>query len=234
MRKKRLVILALTVLVLGGVVGGVLAALKHEPGFYRRGAVEAGPDRQKHADEFMKQFAKLINRVLDGRGKWGFSFTEEQLNSYFEEDFIRLGDADALARSNIHAPRVRFDDDSMRVAFRYGSGFWSTVLTYEVRIWLVPKELNTLAVEILQRKAGGVPIAAQSLLNDFKELARNKNIDMSWYRHEGNPVALLRFSNSRSRPSAQFTRFEVDHGRLVIEGQSFEPGAQAEIAMPTP
>ncbi len=226
MRKRPMLLFGLTVLLLTGIAGGVVAALKHEPGFYQRCAIEAGEARKKQSEEFFQQFAKLINRVIDGRDKWAFTFTEEQINSYFEEDFVRLHDADALAKFGVHAPRVHFDNDTMRLAFRYGSGFWSTVLTYEVKVWLAPKEANTLAVEILQRKAGGVPIAAQSLLNDFKELARNKNIDVSWYRHEGNPVALLRFPNSRTRPNAQLLRFGVTDGKLVIEGQSFDPAQQ--------
>ena len=227
MRKRPVVILGLTVLLLAGIAGGVIAALKHEPSFYQRCAMEPGETRKQQSEQFMKQFWKLINRIIDGRGQWSFHFTEAQTNCYFEEDFVRLGDAEALAKLGVRSPRVHFDKDTMRVAFRYGSGIWSTVLTYEVRVWLVPKEVNTLAVEILQRKAGGLPIAAQSLLNDFKELARNKNIDVTWYRHDGNPVALIRFPNSRTRPNAQLLRFEVANGQLVIEGQSFEHAQQS-------
>ncbi len=237
MRKKPIVMLILTMLLLGGIAGGVVAALKHEPGFYRRSAIEPGAERTRQSDDFMKQFFALLNRVYDTRkGKWTFPFTQEQINSYFEEDFVRLKDAEALAKLGIHGPRVQLENDTMRVAFRYGSGFWSTVLTYEVRVWLVPKEANTLAVEILHRKAGGLPIAAQSLLNDFKELARNKNIDVSWYRNDGNPVALIRFPSNRSRPNAQLLRFEVVNGQLTIEGQSYEPAqqSQANQSIPAP
>jgi hypothetical protein len=237
MRKKPFVMLSLTVLLLGGIASGVVAALKHEPGFYRRCAIEPGADRTRQSDDFMKQFFALLNRVYDTRrGKWTFNFTQEQINSYFEEDFVRLKDAEALAKLGIHAPRVHLEKDTMRVAFRYGAGFWSTVLTYEVRVWLVPKEANTLAVEILHRKAGGLPIAAQSLLNDFKELARNKNIDVSWYRNDGNPVAVIRFPSNRSRPNAQLLRFEVVNGQLAIEGQSYEPSQQSKARdlVPTP
>lgn len=219
-------IFVLTALLLTGAAGGVVAALKHEPSFYRRCSVEPGETRKKKSEECFQQFAQLVNRMIDGRGKWSFAFTQEQINSYFEEDFVRLRDAEALARLGVHAPRVQFDRDSMRLAFRYGSGLWSTVLTYEVKVWLAPKDANTLAVEILHRKAGGVPIAAQALLNDLKELARNKNIDVTWYRHEGNPVALLRFPGSRSRPHAQLLWFGVVDGKLVIDGQSFEPGQE--------
>ena len=227
MRKRPIFTLFLTLLLLVGIAGGVVAALKHEPGFYKRCAIEPGDARKQQSDLFFKQFTKLINRVIDGRGQWSFTFTEEQINSYFEEDFVRLHDAEALAKLGVHAPRVHFDKDTMRFAFRYGSGFWSTVLTYEVKICLVPKEVNTLAVEIRQRKAGGLPIAAQSLLNDFKELARNKNIDVSWYRHEGHPVALIRFPSSRNRPNAQLLGFQVVDGKLEIEGQSLEPQQQS-------
>lgn len=237
MRKKPILLLIVTVLLLGGIAGGVLAALRHEPGFYQRCAIEPGAERTKQSDDFMKQFFALLNRVYDTRrGEWTFKFTQEQINSYFEEDFVRLKDSEALAKLGIRAPRVQLEDNTMRVAFRYGSGFWSTVLTYEVRIWLVPTEANTLAVEILHRKAGGLPISAQSLLNDFKELARNKNIDVSWYRNEGNPVALIRFPSNRSRPNAQLLRFEVVNGQLTIEGKSYEPTlqSQAKHMMPAP
>lgn len=234
MRKRPVVTLALTLLVLVGITGGVIAALKHEPGFYQRCSVEPGELRKQQSDQFFTQFSKLLNKVIDGRGQWSFAFTEEQINSYFEEDFVRLHDADALAKLGVHAPRVHFEKDSMRFAFRYGSGFWSTVLTYEVKMWLVPKEVNTLALEIRHRKAGGLPIAAQSLLSDFKELARKKNIDISWYRHDGNPVALIRFPSNRTRPNAQLLGFQVVNGQLVIEGQSLEPQQQTLLGRSAP
>jgi hypothetical protein len=227
MRKKPILMLTVTALLLVGIVGGVVAALKHEPTFYRRVAVAAGEARQHQSKDLQKKFLKLVERVLEGRGKWSCSFTEQQINSYFEEDFVRLGDADALAKLSIRSPRVHMDRDTMRVAFRYGSGFWSSVLTYELRLWLVPTEINTLAVEIVQRKAGGLPIAAQSLLTDFKELARNKNLDVTWYRRDGNPVALIRFPNNRARTHAQLLRFEVADGQLMIDGQSFDPSLQS-------
>jgi len=221
-------------LALIGVCGGVIAAIKHEPGFYQRCAVEAGENRKQQSNQCFTQFSKLLNKIYDGRGPWSFVFTQDQLNSYLEEDFVRLHDADALAKLGVHSPRFHFDKDSMRLAFRYGSGFWSTVLTYEVKMWLVPKEVNTLAVEILHRKAGGMPIAAQSLLNDFKELARRKNIDIAWYRHDGNPVALIRFPSNRTRPNAQLLSFQVLDGQLVIEGQSLESQQQTMLSRTAP
>jgi hypothetical protein len=226
MRKKSTLAVVISVAVLIGLAGGLVAALKHEPGFYRRNAVAPGDARVQQSKDCFKQFLALFERISEGRGKWISTFTQDQINSYFEEDFVRLHDAEAVAKIGIHEPRVGFENDTMRIAFRYGSGYWSTVFTYEVRVWLVPNEVNTLAVEILQRKAGGVPIAAQSLLNDLKELARNKNLDVSWYRHDSNPVAVIRLPNNRARPNAQLLRFEVADGRLIIEGQSVDAVVQ--------
>jgi len=222
MRKRPGLTVAISLLLLLGLAGGLVAALKHEPGFYRRNAVAAGELRVKQSQECFKQFFALGAQLVEGRGQWSFTFTQDQFNSYFEEDFVRLHDADAVAKIGIHEPRVSLENDTMRLAFRYGAGYWSTVFTYEVRVWLVPNEVNTLAVEILQRKAGGVPIAAQSLLNDLKELARNKNLDVTWYRHDSNPVAVIRLPSNRARPNAQLLRFEVADGQLIIEGRSVD------------
>src|SRR5262245_3478952 len=117
MRKRPIMMFGVTMLILTGLGGVVVAALKHEPGFYQRCTIGPGDQRKHQSDEFFQQFAKLINRVIDGRGKWAFTFSEEQFNSYFEEDFIRLKDAEALAKLGVHAPRVHFGQDTMRVAF---------------------------------------------------------------------------------------------------------------------
>src|SRR5262245_65358182 len=104
MRKRPVRILVLTALLLTGAAVGLGAALKHEPGFYQQCAVEPGEARKKQSEEFFQQFANLINCVIDGRGKWSFTFTQEQINSYFEEDFVRLHDAD---RSEEHTSELQ-------------------------------------------------------------------------------------------------------------------------------
>src|SRR5438046_1768157 len=145
MRKRPAVTVAISLLVLLGLAGGLVAALKHEPGFYRRNAIAAGDPRVKLSRDCFKKFVDLWGQLVEGRGTWAFTFTQDQINSYFEEDFVRLHDAEAVAKIGIHEPRVSLENDTMRLAFRYGAGYWSTVFTYEVRVWLVPNEVNTLA-----------------------------------------------------------------------------------------
>jgi hypothetical protein len=221
--RKKIVSVVLALLVLGGVGGGLLAAIKHEPRFYRRCNLEPGPERKDRSKEFFKQFMGVVNRFVDGQGKWSYTIHEEDLNSYFEEDFVRLGDADALRKLGIAAPRVNFEEDRIRIAFRYGSGFWSTVLSYDLRIWLAPKDVNVLVLEITSRQVGGLPIASQTMLNELKELCRTRNLDVTWYRSDNNPVAVIRLPSNRARHFAQLLDIDVTAGALTISGQCNDP-----------
>ncbi len=229
MRRKALSLLLALVIV--AVVGGVLLlAVKHEPRFYSRATVAAGPERLERSKQCFKQMFALGSRFVDGQGKWSYEFSEVDINSFFEEEFVRLGDAEALAAVGVTAPRIRFEDNRIRLAFRYGSGFWSTVLSYDLRIWLAPKDVNVLVVEFLNRQVGGLPIASQTMLNEIKELSRNKNLDVNWFRSDDhNPVAVIRLPSNRARHFAQLLNIEVTPGHLTISGQCNEPGMQAML-----
>jgi hypothetical protein len=226
MRRKALsLLLVLGILLVGG--GGVLLAVKHEPRFYTHASAAPGPERLERSKKCFKQLFALGNQFVDGQGKWSYEFSEQDVNSFFEEDFVRLGDAEALAKIGVTEPRVRFEKDRIRLAFRYGSGFWSTVMSYDVRIWLAPKDVNVLVVEFLNRQIGGLPVASQTMLNEIKELCRNKNLDVSWYRSDdNNPVAVIRLPSNRARHFAQLLHIDVTPGNLTISGQCNEPGLQ--------
>lgn len=227
MRKKILVLALL--LLLGSVGGGLAWAMKYEPAFYRQPDPAPGDERKQSSTELFSKLTRIANHFVDGQGKWSYELSEQEIHSFFEEDFVRLGDAEALRKLGITRPRVRFDEDRIRVAFRYGTGFWSAVLSYDLRVWLAPKEVNVVVVEIVNRQIGGLPIASQTMLNELKELFRSKNMDVSWYRHDNHPVAVIRLPSNRSRHFAQLLALDVAPGRLTISGQCNEPGVHAML-----
>src|SRR5205823_9272130 len=143
-------------------------------------------------------------------------------NSYLEEDLGRGELAESLARRGISAPRLAIDSDRIRLAFRYGNDWWSTVVSLHFRVWLVPKEINVVGLEVLAQRAGALPISAQFFLEQVVELARAKNIDVTLYRHNGNAVALMRFQSDRMRPTAQLRRLELRPGMIAIGGAPLE------------
>jgi hypothetical protein len=222
----------------------VLAALllKHEPGFYRqslRGHGEEGKDLSKN---FIGKMAALITCMMDGKGDWEFSLTQDEINSYFEEGFISLGESEALRKHGIHEPRLVCEDNKLRLAFRYGSGLLATVVSYDLRIWLVPRECNTVAIEILGKRAGAIPLSTQSLLDGISDVVRTKGIDVTWYRHDNNPVAIVRFQGERPNRTGRLLRLAVCYGSVEVAGRSGEdpaqpparPGGEAAPPLSTP
>ena len=83
--------------------------------------------------------------------------------------------------------------------------------------------MNTMAMEIVSLQAGSLPLSTGTLLDYISEAARRENIDISWYRQEGHPVAIMRFQADLSRPTFQFDRIELKDGKLTIGGRSTDP-----------
>jgi hypothetical protein len=53
-------------------------------------------------------------------------------------------------------------------------------------------------------------------------VARRQDIEVTWYRWNGNPVALLRFQATQQRPTVRLERLTLQKGLLTIGGRSIE------------
>jgi hypothetical protein len=234
--RKRTILLLSAILVFLILIGGtgLVLLIYHVPGFYRRADIPPGPKRVQRSNDCVGKFGKLgilISGAGDAKEEWTVEITEEQLNSYFQEGFKKWNDCVNLEKQGISEPRVVFDKDTIRLAFRYGTKPWSTILSLDVRVWLAPKERNVLVVEFLGRHAGALPISAQSVLETISEHVRGRNnIEVTMYRHNGNPTAVVRFECDKSRPTFQLRRIEVEDGKITIGGLSLDTDQQAMLA----
>jgi hypothetical protein len=221
-KKKTLVLGGLSLLLAAGVVTVLIFMVRHEPSFYHRVEVAPGKIRQEMSRACFGRFVDLKNYWQVGQKEWEVIITEAQLNSYFEEDFIKHHKlAPDFRKWGISDPRIAMENDKLRLAFRYGSPPWSTIISYDVKLWLA-KEVNVICIEFLGRHAGALPIATQSLLAEISEVAEKNGFEITWYRHEGNPVALVRIQQGTETP-AQLRRLEVKQGWISIGGLSQEP-----------
>jgi hypothetical protein len=224
-RKSVLLGIALLALLAGTVSSVLLLLVRHEPDFYYKIGLPPGQERQKHSQEFQFNCVQLINHIRDDRA-WQERFTEAQINSYFEEDFVRSGMSESLLPHGISNPRVSFEPNKVRLAFRYGTHPWcSTVVSIDFKVWLAKQETNVVALELQGLHAGSLPVSAQSLLDRISEVVRrdeNNAIEITWYRHEGNPVALLRFQANQPRPTVRLDTLQLGQGELIIGGRSVE------------
>lgn len=209
------------------LIGGFCACLgllgllvKREPAFYLQATC---PDDW----ETRENSAKLITRVQDlkneirSKGIWGGTFTAYDLNCFFTENMGQQSGLCEVLPNKTHSPRVAIEGDRLKFGFRYGAGFWSTVIWVELKVWLVANEVNLVAVEVCDLRFGNLPIGSQSILDSITEGARDKNIEVTWYRNGRNPVGLFRFYADQPRPSSQILTLEVKDGKIVIAGQTF-------------
>ena len=111
---------------------------------------------------------------------------------------------------------MAFEDDRVRLGFRYGSGWYSSVVTLEFRVWLVARKPNVIALELCGFRAGALPLGTQVLLDYVTEAARRLGIEVTWFRNQGHPVALLQIQANQPRPTFQIRRLEVHAGSLLI------------------
>jgi hypothetical protein len=225
-RKSLPLTIAILVLLTGGVSTALGVLLRHVPAFYARAAVPPSSHRSKHSGEFVGELARLFAGINEKR-RWDGRFTDEQINGYCQEDLLKEHTDQQPLPEGICEPRVALEPGRLRVAFRYGTGFWSTVISIDLRVWLVAKEPNVVALEFQGIYAGALPVSSQSLLERASETARRYDIDPTWYRHNGHPVLLLRFQAGRSHPTFQLERFDLQQGILFIAGRSLDSTPQA-------
>jgi hypothetical protein len=231
-RRSLLVATGLFALFACGAAGTFSVLVHHVPNYYAGAEVPAGPQRTQRSHEFLQSFTNLLSSLQksDDQPEWRADFTEEQINSYFSEAFVTSGVEKQLLPENISLPRIVFEPGKLRIAFRYGRGFWGTVVSIDMRVWVAKDEANVVALQLVGFHAGALPISAQSLLEPMAEVGRQHGIDVSWYRHEGHPVALLRFQADQARPTLELQQVQVAQGAITVQGR-FNDGAAPAAAV---
>jgi hypothetical protein len=228
-RRSFLLAFAILVLLLGGGIAGLALLLRYEPPSYQEAAVPPGRERKEASYEFTREFTRLLSAINNEEGCVAH-FSDEQINSYFDEQFIHSGLDTRILPENISRPRVLFEPNRIRLAFRYGQGLWSTVVSLDMRLWLAKSEANVVLLELESFRAGALPITPQSLLKRISEAGQQNGIEVTWYRqNNGNPVALLRFQSNQQRPGLQLRAVQLEQGRIRInlEGRPHGPTAPA-------
>jgi hypothetical protein len=232
---RRSVLMALAAIVATAIGGAIVLVLlvRHEPAQYAGAPMPEEPaERQERSQEFTKRLIGLIN-AINADHEWDEQFSDEQINSYLDDEFIRSGVDRRLLPEGISRPRVIFGNDTIRLAFRYGSGVWSTVVSIDLRAWVPKCEPNVVALELIGFHAGALPISAQSLLERVAEVGRQSNIDIAWYRTNGHPVALLRFGADQPRTTVLLDTVKLQPGLLAVKGHAID-STSASAMLPAP
>ena len=225
--RRRNALFSVLLLVAGlGVAGGVIGSLlKDEPDYYTEGGVQAASDPVAAAG-VVTRFGDLKNDIRS-KPEWGATFTADELNAFLREHLGVDGGLVSFIPDDLTDPRLAIDGDRIKFAARYGQGFWSTVVSVEAKVWLVKEETNVVALELCGVWAGAVSLGSHSILDRISETARDSNIVITWYRHDGNPVGLCQFYADQPRPTTQIAQLTVGDGKFTVKGRSLLAGQSA-------
>src|SRR5207244_3864093 len=120
-RKSVLLGTAILLLFAGTVSATLLLLLHHEPAFYRRAAVSPGPEREALSKGFFGQ-ALTFYKCVKEDNTWHDTFSQEQINSFLEEDFVSSEANTLTLPEHITDPRLVFEPERIRLGFRYHVG----------------------------------------------------------------------------------------------------------------
>ena len=126
------------------------------------------------------RLGELQDDIFD-KSDWGATFTTDEVNA-----FLRSGNTgkDPVASplvAGMNRPRVDVRGDLLILSDRAGSGLFSTVWSLELRVWLVDKEPNLLAVEVAGFYAGSMPLPKRSVMTRMGDAARRIKADVTWF-----------------------------------------------------
>lgn len=220
---RKTLIFAATCLTLLIIVGFTLVRIvRHEPDFYRGTAVPEGKERKIRSSEFFAQAGNFISfcQKPESSTEWDARFDEKSVNSFFDEG---IGTTDKILPEGVSSPRISFQQDKIRLGFRYAWGPISTIVSIDMRVWLT-SETNVVALELQGMRAGALPISVQSLRERLTNALRPHLVEVIWYRFRGNPVALLRFPSESSKPVVRLDLLELHQGMLRIVSRVNESG----------
>ncbi|MFM7096537.1 MAG: hypothetical protein ACKO16_03880 [Gemmataceae bacterium] len=212
-----------TFLSLLAVSGFVLySIIRHEPNFYKTALlVSNDPNKGEKSREFTSECFEFIGAVGTEK-EWYAQFKEDQINSFFSEELDEITNKNKFFPDNIKAPRISLEPDRLRLAFRWGEGKLSTIISAELKLWLAKDEPNVIAVQLYSIKAGALPVSLLSMFDRISDTARQNGIEVSWYRHQGKPVAVVRFQADQPRPTMLLQALEIEKGFITLRGKNLD------------
>ena len=183
---------------------------------FHQAVAPAGEARTQLSQDFLKEFSTLL-KAPEAEQNWDVKFTDEQINSYLDEGFIKEGLATRVLPDGISRPHVVFGTDNpsglplRRRRLEHGH-------LHRPEVWLAKAEPNAVALELEGMRAGALPISGHWLLEEFPQSGTRQNgLDLTWYRTNGHPVALLRFQADQPHPTP------VVAGRATPAGIAHHP-----------
>jgi hypothetical protein len=161
MNRKLAKISAGVVCFLSFVAGGLALSLTHQPAFYQSALAEnVLPEvRRQQAKTFVQATLRLVDDIRFD-SQWSDEFSEDAVNGWLTEELPTK--YRELLPPDVAAPRVKFAEGALLLAFQARHSFWKGVVSIRIRPW-VPGP-NQLALEIQSARFGLIPVPVDEIV----------------------------------------------------------------------
>ncbi len=206
----------------GGSLLAVYRASQQVPEFYRQ-AIHADTQRQEAASKEMLRTATALVNNAQKEGVWEAEFTEKQINGWLAVDLVE-NHGQALP-PEVRDPRVAIHPDGAKIGWRWNGNELSTVFSLNVLLGLT--EPNQLALTIRGARAGTVPLPLSQVLDTVTNAARELNLQLTWKKSGGHPVALISVPapDSEDQKMIIVETIELRQGAIYLAGKTI-PGEE--------
>ena len=220
MNRKRATVTAGCLVLLALFVGGAVWSLTYEPTFYESALAESASldVRREHADVFVRTTVRLIDEIRND-DSWSQEYSEETVNGWLAEELpAKYGD---LLPPEVSAPRVKFEDGNLLLAFQIRHGMWTGVVSGKIHPWVAGP--NQLALEIHSVRIGLIPIPVDEILDDFVKQMNSAGWQMRWKNSGKQDVLVVDFDGDptleRSSERAVLEAVDLESKRLRVSGR---------------
>ncbi len=227
MNRNRAVIAGTSVSLLALLVAGLFLSLRYQPTFYKTALAErVSPEvRREQAKVFVQTTLQLVDEIRN-EDLWSHEFSEETVNGWLAEE-LPLQYSEWLP-PEVAAPRVKFEQGMILLAFQVRHGMWKGVVSAKVRPWVAGP--NRLALEIESARIGLIPVPVDELLGDFVKNINNAGCRTQWRNSGKQDVLIVEFDDDfapeASGKRAILEAVEVERKLLRISGRRSSGAAE--------
>jgi hypothetical protein len=213
MNRKRAAIAVASSSLLAILAGSLVLLVKYEPTFYKTALADTVPAEVRR--EQAKAFVQTTSDLVDGiryEDSWSHEFSEEAVNGWLAEELpVKYGE---WLPPEVAAPRVKFEEGKLLLAFQVRHGMWKGVVSGSVRPWVAGP--NRLAFEIESARIGLIPVPVDELLGDLVKHINAAGLRMQWKNSGKQDVLVVEFDDEFS-PSGGSGK------HAVLEAVELEP-----------
>lgn len=173
--------------------------------------------KQRHdqAETLVGDLVQLRNDVANDP-EWTFRLTDHAVNAWLAEH--QLAELVQPMPPEIAEPRVRFEAECMKIAFRWNGKPLESVISATIRPSLI--STNELQVVIENVQAGLLPVSWSRFQSEIAEALSDHGQSASWKTVDGSPALVLKISPKMQSKSIEIEKITVLEGEVRLTGQT--------------